>query len=212
MGSNRWVSWWVCLLIMITGCISIHPPIQFLYTHRPSSEYPVRIIPVYIDQDFGQEDRMEMQKAIDQWNFALNGYIRIIIADRPFDMSTSAIEEVQLTQGWTFMKIKNDNPMIIDHNTDPDKPKYFTLAFCNKIGGDKTWFVRDRFFDENQLREVTIHEIGHLLGASHNGKYLMSPHYNVDDYQCIDKATMLQVSGYINIPLANLNYCLYEGD
>lgn len=209
-----WATWWLCVLMFFinSSCISA-PPAQYIYTHHQPADYTDRTINIYIDKSFGEADKIEMQKAVDQWNFALNGYIKINIAEEPFDGSVYMILRAQRERGWLFMKINKDDPIIPkDSTVSPDKPQYFIVAFCDKVGGDKTWFIRDLIGDNSKMYGITLHEMGHLLGANHNGKYLMSPHYDVNGYKCIDKGTMTQVSNFIGVPLKNLNYCLYEGD
>lgn len=207
----KWWLFWVSISLLIASCLAYAPPPKFYYTQRAPVAMPERIIPVYIEKDFSETDRLEMQQAIDQWNNALNGHVKIIIASQDFQMATYQIKEVKQNNGWMFLKIRQDNPLIPSQSfSSPDQPQVFTLAFTNHIGGDEVWFVRDVIPDEYMIQGVTLHEIGHLLGAQHDGIYLMAPHYSELDFQCIDEATMKQVSQNINVPMDSLNYCLYE--
>lgn len=211
--SNKWVTWCIFIFLFLNSCVSIVPPTKYYYTQHQQAVYPARIIQVYIDKQFGEADKIEMQKAIDQWNFALNNNIKIEISPIPFDMEPQLIEQIRREKGWIFMKIDKNNPMIPpDTVAGPDTPRYFTMAFCDFVGGSKTWFIRDKIDDTDKIYGITLHEIGHLLGARHTGKLLMSPHFDAEAYKCVDKGTVNQVSDFIGIPIEELNYCLYEGD
>lgn len=207
----KWWLLWVSISLLIVSCLAYAPPPKFYYTQHVPVEMPERIIPVYIENTFSETDRLEMQQAIDQWNEALNGHVKIIIAETDFQMATYQIKEAKQNNGWLFLKIRQGNPLIPSQSfSSPDQPQSFILAFTNRIGGDEAWFVRDAMPDEYMMYGVTLHEIGHLLGANHDGRYLMAPHYSELDFQCIDEGTMKQVSNNINVPIESLNYCLYE--
>jgi hypothetical protein len=60
------------------------------------------------------------------------------------------------------------------------------------------------------LDRVMLHELGHVLGLPRNGgSYLMSPNYSPSDYACIDRATVEAVAALRNLPLNELNWCIY---
>jgi hypothetical protein len=81
-----------------------------------------------------------------------------------------------------------------------------TLAWCDSIGGNWMYIVRDRV-PISELRGVTMHEIGHLLGVEHGGQGLMQPVYSREDMQCVDQWTANMVERAVKIPAGSINYC-----
>lgn len=207
----KWISWWAALLfVFVVSCLPFgaSPPRDFFYTHHPYQDRIVlRTIPVYLDQRFTERDRLDIQNAIDMWNFALNGYVKIVVVEYHFDMNVPEIHEALNANGWILMPIDSTNPMIPPAQIQDNGQEFEIVAFCDNIGGNETWYVMDRIKD-GWMFGVALHEMGHLLGASHNGKFLMSPHFKVPDYQCIDAGTMQQIADKMNLPLNHFNYCL----
>lgn len=161
-----------------------------------------RVIPVWIDGNFDAMDKEDIGWAISQWNYALNGEIVIEVEDINFDMDVKVLGEVKSRGGWVILKIDRKSKLIMDEYG------YMTLAFVNDIGGNEMYIVRDRILDG--LGHVAMHEMGHLLGAEHDGGYLMQPHYSGEIYGCIDYFTMTQVARKQGIVPARMNYCIYE--
>jgi hypothetical protein len=87
--------------------------------------------------------------------------------------------------------------------------KFVTLGLANKVGGSWLYIVRDRLGDVD-ITPVTLHELGHLLGAQHTEHYLMNPTYIKLQYACIDLDTIDRVAERWNLPLNKLNYCKYD--
>ncbi len=58
-----------------------------------------------------------------------------------------------------------------------------------------------------ELKNVVLHELGHVLGLGHNDKSrLMSSRYFGDHQHRIDQVTAEMVSHRLAIPLSNLNW------
>lgn len=194
--------------IVVTACATtLNPALPKLglyhYTHAPVyTGEPVRTIPIWIDKDFGEADKIEIDNAINAWNFAMNGYIKLKVVDTNFDMEVDKIVTQVKENGWLFMKIKSDNKLVPAQST----PGFWTIGFCERIGGQHLYLVRDRLTNEDVFG-VTLHEIGHLMGSGHVGQRLMYPHYSRARFQCIDYDTMVKVSNYFDLRLDNLNYC-----
>lgn len=165
----------------------------------------LKVIPIWVDKNFPAVDLLAIEKAVNQWNFVLNGYIRLEVADVNFDMEVDKIQEQQDRQGWLFMKIQSDNKII----PDQDDPKYKTIGFVDQIGGNHLYLVRDRLYDRDVFG-VTLHEIGHLLGSPHRGNRLMHPYYTQANSQCIDWISMNEVAHFQGLPVNRLNYCVDE--
>ena len=197
------------LAAIIAGCagLAMNPAQPKLglyhYTHVPVYEgRPVREIPIWIDLNFGEADKVEIDKAVDAWNFAMNGYVKLKVVDTKFDMEIPKIVEQVNKGGWLFLKIKSDSTLV------PINDKgYWTIGFCEQVGGHHMYLVRDRLGNDD-IYGVTLHEIGHLMGSGHVGNRLMYPHYSRARFQCIDYDTMVKVSSFFDLKLEHLNYCV----
>lgn len=195
---------------ILGGCMVMNPKLaappklgEFSYIHvAPYTGHAVREIPIWMDTNFGEADKVEIDKAVDAWNFAMNGYVKLKVVDTKFDMEVDKIVTQVNRGGWLFMKIESTNPMVPKND-----PGYWTIGFCEQIGGHHMYLVRDRLQNEDVFG-VTLHEIGHLMGSGHVGQRLMYPHYSRARFQCIDYETMVKVSSFFDIPLENLNYCI----
>lgn len=197
------------LLIILLSCLSLDcaslGPLPFHYTQNPSASTAIKTVNIWIDQDFSETDKLAMDDAINQWNFALNGSIKLQVVSTNFNMEPDIINRVLVQgDGWLFLKINGKSPFV--HDTGAGH----TLAFVNEVGsnGNRIYFVRDRFLSD-AVHGISLHEIGHLLGAQHDDVYLMKPHYNWYDYRCVDKHTMEEVAAYQHISMDKVNYCVY---
>jgi hypothetical protein len=195
------------LLVCLFSCGHIVKPFHYI-NQGTYTTIPIKTINIWIDKDFGGEDQLSIDNAIAQWNYALNGYIHLNVVSTKFDMEPEIIKTVLNGGGWLLLKIQEPNPMIDDGPTDNGNPKYYTLAWANAIGGNRVYFIRNRLKNE-WMTGVTLHEIGHLLGAEHDKVYLMQPHFNWEDYRCVDYEALKRVATYQQLPFNRLNYCVY---
>lgn len=157
---------------------------------------------IYVDKDFGEADRLEIAKAVEQWNHALNGQIRLDIVSFDFRMEPSILKEK--ADAWFILKIHSDS------NFKPkEEPEAPTLAFADKIGGHLIYMIRDRIRNED-MKGIVMHEIGHLFGSDHVGTRLMYKHYQRSQYNCVDYDSIQSVASAQHLEPAGLNYCAYE--
>jgi len=199
----------VIIAAIIVGCagVTLNPSNPKLglyhYTHVPVfEEAPIREIPIWIDINFGEADKLAIDDAINAWNFAMNGYVKLKVVDTKFDMEIDKIVTQVNSGGWLFLKVDSKNKMV------PINDKgYWTIGFCEQVGGHHMYLVRDRLGNDD-VYGVTLHEIGHLMGSGHVGQRLMYPHYSRARFQCIDYDTMVKVSAFFDLELRNLNYCV----
>lgn len=202
----------IALLVIIFGCQALRPIGEpelgkYDYTHRPVyTGVPKRVIPIWIDKNFGLGDLESIESAVKSWNFVLNGYVVLEIKDTDFDMEVPKIVEQTKAHGWLFLRIEHDSPII----PKQDEPGYWTIGFADRIGGNHMYLIRDRLGDAD-IYGVTMHEIGHLLGADHVGQRLMYPHYSKARFQCVDWESLMAVAHYLDIPVGDLNFCV-DGD
>ncbi len=176
---------------------------RYEYTHKAVYQgSPKRVIPIWVDKNFINVDKINIKNAVDSWNYSMNGYIKLEIVDLDFDMEVRKIADQITLKGWLFMKIPSDSSII-----PTTKPGYRVLGFTESVGGNHLYLVRDRLFDVD-IYGVMLHEIGHLMGSDHVGKRLMYPHYTRAMYQCIDLDTITEVAKYHELDVNQLNYCV----
>lgn len=191
---------------LIAGCATLNQPILNRYQYTRQDLYqgqPVRVIPIWIDKNFGEADKVAIDDAIQAWNYAMNGYVRLRVVDTAFDMEVDKIVSQVNQNGWLFMKIRSDNKLV---PTQSEKG-YWTIGFVERVGGNHLYLVRDRLGNDD-IFGVTLHEIGHLMGSGHIGERLMYPHYSRARFQCVDYETIKKVADYQKVPLSALNYCV----
>jgi hypothetical protein len=193
----------VMIVIMALSCVSESTP--FSYTHVPQSTTCIQTIDIWVDKNFGNADKLAITEGIEQWNYALNGYIRLNIVSVDFDMEPEVLKRVMGYHGWIFLKIDSSSDFAPIDKGDG----HVVLAFVNSIGGNIIYYIRDRIGND-RIYGVTMHEVGHLLGAHHVLGYLMNPRYGTGLYRCVDRGTILQISQYWHIPMEKLNYCEYR--
>lgn len=155
---------------------------------------------VLIDKDFTVEQKSQIEAAIEQWNFTLNGYIVLKVVD-----DNAKFDE-------NFIPQHNQLVFIQMVNTDPDSG---TLAYTNDAPGNLIVGYVNNLKRVDDPIIVYEHEIGHALGANHNEHKgsLLYPYY-VDQATCnhsIDQYTLEGVQSveyFIN--LKNTNYCIIK--
>jgi len=196
----------VCGLI---GCGHVVLPFYYVHSNGHAAIVPTRVYHVWVDREFGVADRLSIDNAIKQWNFALNGYVRIDIETYEYNMEVGVLDRVMRGDGWVILKIDSMNPMVepLDRGNSGEK-QFYTLAWVNAIGGNRMFVIRNRI-SNTWMEGIIMHEIGHLLGARHDEVYLMQPHYNWEDYRCVDYEALKRVAAFQVIPMSQLNYCQY---
>lgn len=170
------------------------------YVRHPMASISIRTIPVYMDANFGNFDKAEIQKGLDQWNYALNGSLVLDVVDYNASVDALAIENVEKVNGLMFLRIDSLNRLI---------PSYNALAFnYPRVGGNYIYIIRDRMFND-AIKPITMHEVGHALGAVHTDGGLMNPYYYTYMYQCVDRVAANEVAEYQHLSLGRLNWCYF---
>jgi len=176
-----------------------------VYLHNQPATQLQETYQIYIDSGFDEQDKKEIIKAVDEWNLALNNSIMLSIEIRPFNMDIDLIQQAMSQPNtWIFMKVLSNNEYVTHLDTVKQGR---TLAFTNKVSGNFLYVVRDRL-EIVDLRPIVLHEIAHLLGVEHTGKWLMHPYYSIDRYYCIDQLTISKIADLHHLPKNKLNWCI----
>jgi hypothetical protein len=163
------------------------------YTSHRSAAAKPEIVRLAIDEQFNMYQRAKILRAVNEWNYVLNGFVR-------FDIDPAADKG----QMWVIVPMLGGRP-------PPVQGTIFGHALAATqsappIGGVVTVYVdRVRGYD---LTSVMRHELGHVLGLGHdpNGR-LMSSRYTMSRQQCIDRAAAEAVAANRTLPPAELNWC-----
>lgn len=207
---KRWLCYLGIVFVILVGCLG-HLPKEYKYVSVPGyAGSPLNVYKVWVDKEFGEADRLAIDSAIRQWNYALNGYVVIRVESYSFDMRDEILKRAMSGEGWIVMKIMSSNPLVkgIDKEPKPGEKRYYTLAWVNKLEGNRMWVIRDRI-NNDWMEGIFLHEIGHLLGSDHDDVLLMAPHFKWEDYRCVDREALKRVATAKHLPLERLNYCIY---
>jgi len=167
---------------------------------HPAADAHPEIVRLEIDERFSAYDRAKILRAVNEWNVVLNGFVRLDIAP----VLRDGAAEAGRSQAWAIVPARAGRPPAgrgsgFSHAlavTQPVRP----------IGGIVVIYV-DRLAG-GDLVGVMRHELGHVLGLSHdpNGR-LMSSHYTRRHQQCIDRAAAEAIAANRKLPADELNWC-----
>jgi Matrixin len=187
---------------------------MYQYTHVDNNPLWVEIYPVYIDNSFGEADKVAIGRALEQWNFAFNSNARFQLESDKFDMSQEGVlRQVQDGKAFVIFKVNGNNPIVdaSDAIVRQYKPgasgKDLSWGFTTSVGDHKIYLVRDRM-GNGDVFYITMHELGHALGAQHTADGLMYKFYSPERFQCVDRLAIEQVALYHHWDDRTVNYCV----
>src|SRR5258706_6828041 len=91
------------IIVLICSCsITFNKPRigYYHYTRNVYHEGYAKEIPIWIDRNFSQGEMIAIDDAISNWNYVLNGYIKLDVVDTHFDMETWKIQSQESSGGW----------------------------------------------------------------------------------------------------------------
>lgn len=204
------------LFIGLVSCVSA-PIATGMYTYHsvaPEANHQnFQLISIYLDKDFTKSDRAIIDQVIKEWNFALNGYLKIQIIfdkldhDDKYALKSLVHKLAPTGEGILMFKLNHDHEMI--SGVEKEEDSSIRLAFTNGLGDSGHVFVvvGDSIGSRN-LHKILLHEFGHLMGADHvQIPSLMFPYYGNKQFDCIDKLTAALVAEYRDLDLNHLNFC-----
>jgi hypothetical protein len=155
------------------------------YTAHPPSRsdeiYTLRIL-----DGFSIGERAKIMRAVNEWNFALNGVARFEIVDAP--------EKA----GWIILA---------SDSYTPNRPGDYPIAETMGSGEAGVLMVFLNRLGNKDLGMVVMHELGHVLGIGHQPHGLMSTHYRFDEFRCIDDSTIAALAQLRGLPMERFNWC-----
>src|SRR5271166_5368407 len=97
----------LAMMVLVLADCGAAPLLNFHYTNNVATAYPYKTINIWVDKDFGEADRVSIDDAIMQWNYALNGSIVLKVNSYEFEMTNNdVLNEVKVKgNGWLFLKI-----------------------------------------------------------------------------------------------------------
>ena len=167
------------------------------YTNHRSAATVEEIVPLRITGAFGPGDRAKILRAVNEWNVALNGFVRFTIVDA----SSTPAANTRQPRPWSIMAAEGGGPRVARGPT-------IALAVTQPMPGTGGLMIvyLDRV-GTRDLGSVIMHELGHVLGVGHGQKGLMAAHYHPSDQQCVDKATAAAVAAKRRLAVDQLNWC-----
>lgn len=179
---RRWL-WAVAIAAAYCGflmnCAATKP--VWVPTRRIVDRQPIAAI---VCVDVSPRQWSQVSEAVEAWNEALRLWQPLIVVQQKPDVNCDfTIQEIE-----------------------PDPGKSITvLASTAGLGIGRIQLYRGRY--EVDPFGITLHEMGHALGARHLKGTLMDPTLAVGVYRCPDVATVLQVSYANSVDPDILSWC-----
>ena len=189
------------LSLLCTSCVG---GLTYQYTNIPSTSVYCKRIPIYIDINFSNANKLYIDNAINAWNYVLNGYIKLDVVSYSFDMEPSELKSIFDNNGVMILQIDSDSNFL-----PPSKIEGNAIdGITDRVGGNTIYLIRDRLSDK--IEQITLHELGHILGAlDMEGDTVMNGTLSPKYSKCIDERAMEAVAAFQHLDPNKLNYCRY---
>lgn len=171
------------------------------YTDQAAPATTGRAISLFVDRDFDDYERGRIVSAMRQWNYVLNGFIRLRARTLPDNPTRDLLAEIKRSGGWIVARVDSRHPI------SGQGEGAHALAVTAGGQGGFVYIISDRI-GQRDLTGVLMHEFGHVLGAGHGGSGLMAPVYNSAMGRCIDREAVALVASAHRLPLGRLNWCV----
>jgi hypothetical protein len=159
------------------------------YTRHAATTTRAEIVSLRINGPFVLGDRAKVFRAVNEWNQALNGFVRFEIVPEGGPPPAG--------KTWTI---------VASHDNPPAARSALAFTYALPNGGGLMAVYLDRV-GTRDLGGVVMHELGHVLGLGHDSGGLMATHYHPTAQQCVDKAAVEAVAARRGLPLGQLNWC-----
>lgn len=155
-----------CLLLLL-GC-------GFTPAHLPLNHSAEVQEYVHLDPEFSGFEQRMIKNSVTEWSTTTHGFIIWGFQDWPlYDPSSPLfpfINEPNCTKHLLIMRMISSDKSIVDIDTSLNS---ITLGYAKKThdlcrGIDTIFLVMDRIRTIDELRLITLHEIGHILGLKHD--------------------------------------------
>ena len=178
------------------------PTQSHLSRAHSSQAHSSRVVTVRIDRNFDTYERAKALRAVNEWNHALNGHIRLEMSPEGFDTAAFATATRPRLDGWVVAKSDSSHALL----RAPGMRRTLALTFGNHAGAF-VLLAADRVGSKD-LATILKHEFGHALGAGHDSRSeLMHPFYGSDRQGCIDEFAMREVAKAQRMPLEAFIWC-----
>ena len=163
------------------------------YTSHRGATVRSEIVSLIVTDTFSLYERAKILRAVNEWNVALNGFVRFEIMPDGNDATSGAHEH------WVITSKQGGQSTGLPTTLAATYP-------VAVVGGLMVIYVER--IGRRDLGGVVMHELGHVLGLGHSTKGgLMAAHYHATSQQCVDRATVEAVAAKRGLPLAQLNWC-----
>lgn len=170
-------------------------PTGVRYTNNAAAVTTAEVISLRIAGPFELHDRAKLLRAVNEWNVALNGFMR-------FDILPDGSPPVS-GKSWLIVAMRGNGgrsppgvPIVLAHTYDGGDGSGLMTVYLDRLG-------------QRDLGGVLMHELGHVLGLGHdNGGGLMAGRYHPSSQQCVDKSAARAVAARWRLPVDQLNWCL----